>query len=143
MVIAVAARCCQTQPVRGKCASQAPGNQDLKPCTFEVLVARIPSASLIPRGIGIAAVVRRRRRWRSVHRHGSRSARHHGQRTTTALLHHRHLRVLRHDLQHALVAFLFLFALPCLNPLTTFTLALLDLLDLTSVMVLASFFFLL
>jgi hypothetical protein len=112
----------------------------LAPCAFEVLVERVPSASLIPRGVGIATVVcrRRRRRRRSVHWHGSCSARHHGHRAA-AVLQHCELRVLRHYLQHALLAFLFLFALSCLYTLAALALALLDLLDLASITLSASF----
>lgn len=110
----------------------------LLPCAFEVLVERFLSASLIPRGVGVATVVcGRRRRRRSVHWHGPSSARHHGHRAA-AVLQHSELRVLRHYCQHTLLAFLFLFALSCLDTLAALALALLDLLDFTPVMVLAS-----
>jgi len=97
-------------------------------------------ASLIPRGVGVAAVVCRRRRWRRrVHGHGACSAGHHGQRAA-AVLQHCELRILGHDLHHALFALCFLLALSCLHTLAAFALALLDLLDFTSVVVSASFF---
>jgi len=112
--------------------------RSLKPCAFEVLIARVPSASLIPRGVGIATVVCRWRRRRTVHGHASSSTRHHGHRAA-AVLQHCHLRVCRHDLHHALFAFLLLLALSCLHTLAAFALALLDLLDFTSVVMLVSF----
>jgi hypothetical protein len=89
-------------------------------------------ASLIPRSIRVPAIVGLRRWWwRSIHRHGSCAAGHHGQ-IAAGLLEHSELRVLGHDLHHALFFFFFLLTLFGLKPLTAFALALLDLLDFAS-----------
>ena len=143
VAVVVVARQAAKQPEKGtqKLDSAALTSRpwrSLKPCAFEVLIARVPSASLIPRGVGIATVVCRWRRRRTVHRHASSSTRHHGHRAA-AVLQHCHLRVCRHDLHHALFAFLLLLALSCLHTLAAFALALLDLLDFTPVIMLVSF----
>jgi hypothetical protein len=108
-----------------------PAAQALKPRPLQILPSRVPVASLIPRSIRVATIVCRRRRRRRVHGHCSRAAGHHGQRAA-GLLQHGELRVLGHDLHHALFLFFCLLTLLGLHPLTAFALALLDLLDFAS-----------
>jgi hypothetical protein len=124
----------RTRSTRTRFAPEPTNIAALKPRPPQILPSRVPMASLIPWSIRVPTIVRRRRRrWRRrVHGHSSRAARHHGQRAA-GLLQHGELRVLGHDLHHALFLVFFLLTLLGLHPLTAFALALLDLLDFASV----------